>query len=187
MNLKNLVLIVLFFSRIWVANAQTASDPRKHNLSFGPMAGYNLDTKGLAYGGGLMYEYRPFQKFGFTAALMYERTRKDVSGDFWGDLNGVPIYGDVRVHQEYSLNVGARYYMGGFYLATALGVGYDDYYTNLSDGSTSDGGHAYGLYKSLGAGYQIPLKNRDVIEAEAGFFGTRDMKIGGTVRYKIRK
>lgn len=97
------------------------------------------------------------------------------------------MYGDVWTHQVYSLSAGARYYMGGFYLGGALGLGLDKGHTTLSDGTTSDGGHAYGLYKSLAAGYQIPLKNRDAIEVEAGVFGTKGMKLGGTVRYKFRR
>lgn len=195
MKLKIIALALFVFTAVSVVKGQTADEPRKHNFSLGPLAGYNLnpiggynlDTKGMTYGAGLMYEYRPFQKFGFTAGLAYERMRTDVSDHFYGNFGGLPVYGDVWIHHVYSLSAGARYYMGGFYLGGALGVGLDKGHTTLSDGTISDGGHAYGLYKNMAAGYQIPLKNRDAIEVEAGVFGTRGMKIGGTVRYKFRR
>jgi hypothetical protein len=195
MKLKIISLSLFVFIAVSAVNGQTADEPRKHNFSLGPIAGYNLaplggnnnETKGLNYGAGLMYEYRPFQKFGFTAGLTYERMKTDVSDHFYGDIGGLPVYGDVWIHQAYSFSAGARYYMDGFYLGGALGLGLDKGHTTLSDGNTLDGGHAYGLYKSLAAGYQIPLKNRDAIEVEAGFFGTKGMKIGGTVRYKFRR
>lgn len=187
MKLKFSALALFVFTAVSVTNAQISDVPPKHSLGLGPIAGYNLETEGLTYGAGLLYEFRPFQKFGFTAALTYERSSTDVSDRYYGDIEGTPLYGDVWTHQTYSFNVGARYYMNRFYLGGALGVGLDKGHTAVSDGTTFDGGHAYGLYKSLSAGYQLPLKNRDAIEFEAGFFGARNMTIGGTVRYKFGK
>lgn len=187
MKAKIFSLLLLSFTAVSVVNAQVSDIPKKHTLSLGPIVGYNLDMEGLTYGAGLLYEFRPFEKVGFTAGFNYGRTRSDVSGDNWGELNGSEIYGDVRTHQVYSLNLGARYYMNQFYLTGSLGVAYDEGETKLSDGSISDGGHKYGLYKSVGAGYQIPLKNNHAIEFEAGYFGSEFMNVGGTVRYRFGK
>lgn len=195
MKLKIIASALFVFAAVSVVSAQTFDEPQKHNFSFGPIAGFNLgsiagqklDKKSLSYGAGLMYEYRPFRKFGFTAGLTYEKMKTDVPDGFYNYTGGTPAYGGVRTHQVYAFSAGTRYYMGGFYLAGALGLGLDKGYTTFSDGAISDGGHAFGLYKSLGAGYQIPLKNRDAIEVEAGVFGTRGMKLGGTIRYKLRR
>lgn len=187
MKLKLIASTLFVFTIMFNANAQNFDLPKKHNFGAGVSAGYDLDEKGLVYGAGGLYEFRPFQKIGFTAGFNYDRMRKDVSGQFWGDFEGSPVYGDAWVHELFSLHVGARYYMDKFYLGGALGVGRDSGYTNLSDGTTADGGHAYDLYKGLSAGYQLPLKNGNAIEFEANFYGTRSMKIGGTVRYKFGK
>ena len=186
MKLKLFAVALFVFIAGSIANAQTTDLPSKHSLSLGPIAGYNFESEGLTYGAGLLYEFRPFQKFGFIAGLTYQRTRSDV--DFhYGDIDGSTVYGDVRIHQVYAFHAGARYYMDRFYLSGSLGVAYDDASVKLSNGMTVDAGHAYGLYKSIGAGYQLPLKNNDALEFEAGYFGSKFMNIGGTVRYKFGK
>lgn len=195
MKLRITALALFVFTAVSAVNGQTFDEPQKHNFSFGPIVGFNLgsiagqklDKKSLTYGAGLMYEYRPFQKFGFTAGLTYEQMKTDVPDRFYGGFEGSSESGGVWTHQVYSLSAGVRHYMGGFYLGGALGLGLDKGHTTFSDGAVSDGGHAYGLYKSLAVGYQVPLKNRDAIEVEAGVFGTRGMKLGGTVRYKFRR
>lgn len=186
MKLKIFASALFVLTTVSAANAQITDVPRKHNFGIGPIAGYNLDSKGLTYGAGLLYEFRPFQKFGFTAGLTYERTRSDVNS-YYGEIEGSPVYADVRIHQVYSLQAGARYYLNRLYVSGALGVGYDDGGYKLSDGGTADGGHAYSLYKSVGIGYQFPLKNNDALEFEAGYFGTKFMNLGGTIRYKFGK
>lgn len=185
MKLQTLALALFLFATVYNAHAQLSDVPKKHSFGIGALAGYDLDTEGIIYGAGLLYEFRPFQKIGFTAGFTYDRMSKDASGSYYWDNAGSPVYGDVWTHQLFALHVGARYYVNKFYLGGALGVGRDDGSTSLSDGTTADGGHAYDFYKSLSAGYQIPLRNNEAIELEANFFGTRSMKIGGTVRYKF--
>lgn len=178
-----LSLFVLACLFVTTTSAQTSADVPRHNIGIGPLAGYDYEIKGATYGAGLMYEFRPFRKLGFTAGLTYEQTRKNMS-----DIDYGPAYGDVWKHNVYSLSLGARYYIGDFYLGGALGLGHDSGKIHLQDGSHLNGGSAYSLYRSLGAGYQIPLRNRDVVEIEAGAFGTsKAMKLGGAVRYKLRR
>lgn len=172
---------------VLVVNAQTTAIPPKHNLGIGPVVGYNVENKGPVFGLNMMYEYRPFQQFGFTAALGFDQTRVDVSDRVYS-IEGYPgLMGDTWIENEYSASLGARYYMGGFYVSGALGVGYMDAETTTTeDDVVFPNGSAYMLYKNISAGYQVKLKNRDVIEAEAGYWGTRSMKLGITARYKFR-
>ncbi|HLT89088.1 MAG TPA: hypothetical protein VKZ57_15985, partial [Sphingobacterium sp.] len=180
MNNRYLFLFLFFCTVMSTAHGQVSTIPPKHNFSIGPIAGYDYDIKGPIYGGGLMYEYRPFKKVGFTAGFTYEQTRKDFSESSFGD--------ETLRHEVYALHVGARYYIGDFYLGGALGVGHDKGTFKQEEAVTRSGGSAYSLYKSIGAGYQIPLRNQDALEVEAGTFGTSNsMKVGGTVRYKFRK
>lgn len=178
---------MFFFATFYQANAQLSDVPKRHGFGVSALAGFDHDTEGMYYGAGLLYEFRPFRKVGFTAGFTYDRMTKDVSDVYWREFGGSPVYGDVWTHQLFALHAGARYYIGKLYLGGALGIGRDDGSTKLSDGTTADGGHAYNFYKSFSAGYQIPLKNNDLIELEANVFGTRSMKIGGTVRYKFGK
>ncbi|RZF59971.1 hypothetical protein [Sphingobacterium corticibacterium] len=78
--------------------------------------------------------------------------------------------------------------MGNFYIGAALGLGHERGTFKQTNGITRNGGITNSLYKSIGAGYQLSLQNRDAIEIEAGTFGTSNsMKVGGTVRYKFRR
>lgn len=180
MNKRYLFLLLLFCMTLSGVQAQSFMHPKKHNFSIGPIAGYDYDIKGPIYGGGLMYEFRPFKNVGFTAGFNYEQTRKDFTESSLGD--------ETLRHEVYALHVGARYYIGDFYLGGALGAGHDNGTFKTADGGERSGGSAYSLYKSVGAGYQISLRNQDAIEVEAGTFGTSNsMKVGGTVRYKFRR
>jgi len=185
MEMQKLGLFLLFVLSVLITNAQTSAEIPRHSFSLGPMAGYNVKNKGFAYGGSAMYEFRPFKRFGFTAALTFDQTRVDVSDINYNPAASKEVFGNEWIENVYSLNVGPRFYLGDFYLGAALGIGYTKGYTTLSDGSTLNNGHAYGLYKNFGAGYQIKLRNRDVIEAEAAVFGTHATKIGGAIRYKF--
>lgn len=179
MNIRYLLLPLCFLMVFSIARAQVSTAPPKHNFSIGPIGGYDYKFKRASYGAGLIYEYRPFQQVGFTAGFNYERTRKNLSPS---------DYGELLLHDVYSLSIGARYYVGDLYLGGALGVGHENADVKLEDGSERNAMNAYSLYKSLGAGYLIPLRNRDAIEVEAGVFGTStSMKLGGAVRYKMRR
>jgi len=162
---------------------QTLDLPEKHRLGLGPIAGYDFKLKGPSYGAGLMYEYKPFRSVGFTSALSYEQTRKDLTGsDFSSDDEG------LLKHHLYSASLGARYYVGSFYLGGALGYAYEYGESQMENGSTIKGGSTNSLYSSLGVGYQAPLRNGDLLEMELGSFGTKNsMKLGGTVKYKFLK
>ena len=180
MNKHYLFLVLLFCMSLPGVQAQSLMNLPKHNFSIGPLAGYDYELKGPVYGGGLMYEFRPFKNIGFTAGFNYEQMRKNVPESSFGE--------ETWRHEVYAVHVGARYYMGDFYLAGALGLGHERGRFTQTDGTTRSGGNANSLYKSLGAGYQLSLKNRDAIEIEAGTFGTSNsMKVGGTVRYKFRR
>ena len=167
--------------------AQMQTELPVHSIGAGPLVGYNVDSKSLAYGAGLLYEFRPFKKVGFISSFTYERTQTDVSDFNYAGPGVVPVFADKVYDDVYSLSIGARYYMRKFYIGGTAGVGYNKIKTTLMDGRVSDGGEIYGFYKSVGAGYQIALKNKDIIEAEVGAFGMQQMKIGGTVRYKFTR
>lgn len=180
MNKHYLFLVLFFCMSLSGAQAQSFMNPPKHNFSIGPLAGYDYELKGPVYGGALMYEFRPFKKVGFTAGLNYEQMRKNVPESSFGS--------ETWRHEVFAFHVGARYYMGDFYLGGSLGLGHDKGTFSQTDGTTRNGGSTNSLYKSIGAGYQLSLKNRDAIEIEAGTFGTSNsMKVGGTVRYKFRR
>lgn len=89
-------LSLLFAFGILIANAQTSSEIPRHSFSIGPMAGYNLKNKGPAFGASAMYEFRPFQRFGFTASFTFDQTRVDISGvNYNPGMDNPPLYGDT--------------------------------------------------------------------------------------------
>jgi len=160
---------------------QTSTSVPKHGFSLGPMFGYDYKLKGPTLGAGLIYEYKPFQRLGFTAGFNYELTRKNLPNTDYNVSDG-----GVLTHQVYSLSLGARYYLNSLYIGGALGFAHESGKSLMNDGTKYDGGSANSLYKVLGLGYQLPLRNGDLMEFELGTFGTKNsMKLGGTVRYKI--
>jgi len=180
MNKRYLFLCLFFCLAMTTAHGQISTNPPKHNFSIGPLAGYDYELKGPVYGGGLLYEFRPFKNVGFTAGFNYEQMRKNVPESSFGN--------ETWRHEVYAFHAGARYYIGDFYLWGSLGLGHERGTFKQTDGMTRSGGSTNSLYKSIGAGYQISLRNRDAIEIEAGTFGTSNsMKVGGTVRYKFRR
>ena len=173
--------ILLLSTGITVLQGQTLDLPQKHRIGLGPMVGYDFKLKGTAYGAGLMYEYKPFRTVGFTAALNYEQTQKNAPSDDFSNT------GSARVkHQLYAASIGARYYFNSFYLGGALGLAHETGQTRTPDGNNYNGGSINSLYSALGLGYQLPLKNGDLMEMEIGTFGTKNSrKFGGTVKYKF--
>lgn len=163
-------------------NAQSFSEYGKHSIGIGPMIGYDYKLEGISYGANLLYEYKLFKNIGLTGGLTYEITRKDIPP---ADI-GTPIKSDLR-HQMYSISLGARYYIKSFYIGGALGVAHERGKVRR-EGVNYPGGTETGLYKAFGAGYQLPLRNGDLMEFEAGTYGTKNsMKVGGTIRYKLLK
>ncbi|MFD2965911.1 hypothetical protein [Sphingobacterium bambusae] len=187
MNLNVFYFIIILLCAAGAAKGQVASEWPRHNIGAGPLVGYNLDSHGLAYGANLLYEYRPFEKVSFISLLTYERTRLDASGINYAAPGHTPILGQNRFEDVYSLSLGMRYYARNFYLAGTAGLGYDKIRTTTQNGGVIDGGDEFGFYKSLAVGYQIALKNEDIVELESGLFGTKRMKLGGTVRYKFMR
>jgi len=176
------LIALLIFAAV---SAQEQTVWPRHSIGAGPIAGYNLDSKSIAYGAGLLYEFRPFKKFGFISAFTYERTQTDVSDFNFAGPGVDPVFADQLLDDIYSLSIGARYYLQKFYIGATGGIGYNRVKTTLVDGRESGTGEAYEFYKNVGLGYQLALRNQDLIEVEAATFGTKRMKIGGTVRYKF--
>ncbi len=183
--MKKITLLIILSSIAGgnISKGQTFDLIKKHQIGIGPILGYDYKLEGTSYGVGLMYEFRPFNKLGFTAALNYEQSRKNLSAvDFSNTGAG------VLKHHVYSLSLGTRYHFSSFYLGGSLGLAYENGETTMNDGSNFKGGNTYSLYKTLGFGYQLPLKNGDLLEMEIGTFGTKNsMKIGGTLKYKFLK
>lgn len=181
--MKKFTLLFLpsFIASVNLSMGQTMDLPQKHRLGGGAIFGYDHKLEGIAYGAELMYEYKPFKRFGFIAGLSYQQTRKNLSSvDFSTTGTG------VLIHNQYAVALGTRYYLNSFYLGGALGLAYEYGKTKMDDGTTFKGGDIYSLYKAVGMGYQLPLRNGDLMEFELGTFGTnKAMKLGGTVRYKF--
>ncbi|WDF67953.1 hypothetical protein PQ465_16825 [Sphingobacterium oryzagri] len=187
MKLGKFYFAACMLCAVSAAKGQVSAERSTHNISAGPIAGYNLNNQGFAYGANLLYEYRPFEKIGFISQFSYERTWTDASWMQFGTVGDTPILGDNRFEDVYALSLGLRYYMKNFYAGGTAGLGYDNVKTTIQGRGVSDGGNQFGFYKSLAVGYQIQLKNQDALEFEAGLFGTRQMKLGGTVRYRFQR
>lgn len=183
--MKKLTLLAVVLFTALGANAQSIKEFGTHNFGVGPLAGYNVETESPAYGADLNYEYRPFEKWGFTAGLSYELTHTDVSGTLFMSGSETDTRPDHWNQNLYTSSVGARYYMGSLFLGAAFGLGFEKGVTTFKDGSKARSADRYGFYQNYSIGYQIPLANQNKFEFYGGVFGANAMKIGGGIRYRF--
>lgn len=129
----------------------------------------------------MLYEYRPLNKLSFFSSINYEVTIRGIS-------KNVPIpLPEIWKHEVFSLNGGIRYYLlRNLFLAGSLGLAYEASTLQKADGQKQGGEFKPALYRSMFVGYQIPLINKDIIEIESGFSGTKTSNRGAMVaRYKF--
>ncbi|RQO75612.1 hypothetical protein DBR43_09755 [Pedobacter sp. KBW06] len=185
---KFLMMLVIGIAGSTNLKAQEPSKPES-SLQIAPFAGFNLDKKTFVYGGELSYEYRFNNRWSLTAGAMISTGSKDNPKKFNGpDFSLKPNH--IRVI-EYGLNLGAKYYIGNFYLAAGFGIGRNSqkltYPGSVSpDGLRQEGKYlTNGLFQSYGIGYQIPLKNKSSLEIFMKAYGTRDLNVATGIRFSF--
>ncbi len=178
---------VALVALVTTANAQDFPNPKKSNyVDIGGLAGYNLDTKGPVYGGGIGYEYRPVQNWGFVANLNYDFTRTDEPNRLHLQIPDIAGKKAKYWGQEmYSASLGARYYIKRFFVGASFGLAYEKNWGELEGGSRTDTKTRYGFYQNYYAGYQIPLKDNSCIEIIANASGAGSLKTTIAGRYKF--
>lgn len=185
-KLKLMVIAAALVAMAAVAEAQTVPPLQKHYLDISAISGYNFHTKGIVYGGGLNYEYRPVKQWGFIAGLNYDFTKTDQS-DIW--YTGAPGVTSTKADYwglgMYSVTAGARRYIGRFFIGASFGVAYERSWTKMDDGVRTAVDERYGFHQHYYGGYQIPLKNNNYLEIIGGAFGAGPLKAGGGLRYKV--
>lgn len=184
--MKKIMLLAVLLFAAFSASAQSIKNVGTHDFSIGPLAGYNLKTEGFTYGADLSYEYWPFEKWGFTAGLSYERTRSDLSGT-WSGYDGEKMATGLGHWDQnlYTASLGARRYFGNLFVGAAFGLGYETGVTTFEEGAEVKSKDRYGFYQNYSVGYQVPLANKNKLEFFGGVFGAGAMKVGGGVRYKF--
>lgn len=187
MHKHQFFIVVALVAMTAAANAQTVSSPQqKHYLDLGALAGYNPHTKGIVYGGGLNYEYRPVKQWGFTAGFNYDFTKTDQSGIWSTAAPGVTsTKADYWGLGMYSASIGARRYIDRFFIGASLGLAYERSWAKMDDGVRTAVNDRYGFHQHYYVGYQIPLKHNQYLEIIGGAFGAGPLKVGGGLRYKI--
>ncbi len=186
MNTSRLIIVVALVAIAATVDAQTISSSQKHYLDVGVLGGYNLNTEGTVYGGGLNYEYRPFKRWGFLAGLNYDFTKTDQSHIMNTGAPGVTsTNADYWGLSMYSASLGARHYIGRFFIGASFGLAYERSWAKMDDGVRTAAGERYGLYQHYYGGYQLPLKNGHYLEFIGGAFGAGDLKVGAGLRYKF--
>lgn len=164
-----------------ISYAQDSLPAKTHSIGIGPMLGYDFSHHGASYGVGMIYEYRPLNKISFFSTLNYEVTVRGIS------KNVLLTMPEIWKHEVFSLNGGIRYYLSkNLYIAGSLGLAFEGSTLQKADGQRIGPDFKPALYRSLVAGYQIPLINKDIIEIETGFSGTKTSNRGSMVaRYKF--
>lgn len=181
MNYPLISTLFIFCSTLNFSYAQDSSSAKTHSIGIGPMLGYDFSILGPSYGIGMLYEYRPLNKLSFFSSINYEVTIRGIS-------KNVPIpLPEIWKHEVFSLNGGIRYYLlRNLFLAGSLGLAYEASTLQKADGQKQGGEFKPALYRSMFVGYQIPLINKDIIEIESGFSGTKTSNRGAMVaRYKF--
>lgn len=187
MNRYILTMVVALVALATTSRAQNfPSTPRPHFLDVGVLGGYNLDTKGPVFGGGIGYEYRPYQRWGFVANLNYDFTRSDESSTWHVDIPGVAgNKADYWGQEMYSASLGARHYFGRFFVGASFGLAHERNWVKMDDGVRSAANTRYGFYQHYYAGYQIPLKNNSYLEFVGSASGAGALKTTVAARYKF--
>lgn len=181
MNYPLFSTLLIFCSTLNFSYAQDSSSAKTHSIGIGPILGYDFSIQGTSYGIGLLYEYRPLNKLSFFSTLNYEVTVRDIS------KNVLLTMPEIWKHEVFSLNGGIRYYLlRNLYFSGSLGLAFEASTLQKADGQKQGGEFKPALYRSMFVGYQIPLINKDIIEIETGFSGTKTSNRGGMVaRYKF--
>ncbi|WP_313514990.1 hypothetical protein [Sphingobacterium sp.] len=181
MNYPLFSTLILCCCALNISYAQDTFAPKTHSIGIGPMLGYDFSIHGASYGVGMIYEYRPLNKISFFSTLNYEVTVRGIS------KNVLLTMPEIWKHEVFSLNGGIRYYLlKNLYIAGSLGLAYEGSTLQKADGQKIGPDFKPALYRSLFAGYQIPLTNKDIIEIETGFSRTKTSNRGGMLaRYKF--
>lgn len=121
----------------------------------------------FVYGGELGYEYRINNRWGAIGNALFSTGSTNKSQT--SSAGSISVLVDHQRVSEYGASLGAKYYIGNFFVSGA--VGYSRYDQTLSgkydypgidpaDGTYQEGKTTkYGVYQNYGIGYQIPLKN----------------------------
>lgn len=153
---------------------------KRHNLGFGPQFNYNLEQKRALYGGGVAYEFRLNNKWGFTANanlnIGIEKPEHAISVD------GTSV--NLLNISNSNISIGSRYYLNRFYFSASFGYGEERQKLKYDDSRGIRTESERGFYQAYALGYQIPLKHNN-LEVFASGGGISDLNITTGVRFNF--
>lgn len=157
----------MFVATLGIGTTKAQDSLAKHYVHVAPFAGINSTIKAPVYGAEVGYEYRFNKKWGLTAGGNIAYTQKNNPAIYdAGNGNKQAVNSKLLQNAFY---IGAKYYIGRFYLSADFG--YQDAYSTVNykhngTGSSYNYGTtaSSGFYQSYGIGYQLPLKKGDNIE-----------------------
>jgi len=153
--------------------AQVYPERTTQQIAIGPYVGYESSAEAAVYGFDATYEFRPFRRWGFTAAATYDRSPftaftpgSPQAMQFEKTRLGIPeTVSDIALKQgRLALTGGARFYIKRFFIAGGIGWTTADYTWKDKEGGDMGSGDAQQSYHYYGVGYQLHLAGAQRLE-----------------------
>lgn len=159
--------------------AQTYPEKTTQQVAIGPYIGYESSLEAVVYGLEGLYEFRPFRRWGFTASATYDQSPYTTFdpyyffSDFVKSLLEIPnTANNIKLKQSrFAIAGGSRFYIKRFFIAGGIGWTTIDFMLKDDEQNETVDGDDQKFYHYYGAGYQLPLKNKQQ-QLEFFFQGT---------------